>query len=153
MKIGTYIASLVVALLVIFSMVILSGGSYTHFINVPALIVVVVFPAAMLRAGFPFSEMGRHFRNAVGKPGMADPPELRQGVVFFSAMRTYLLLSGFLGTLVGTITMLANLTDESKIGFGAALALLTVLYALALWGLIALPMRSSLQKQVEESSR
>ena len=156
MKSSVYIISLFVTLVVMASMIIFSGASLNLFINIPALFVVVAFPLAMLRAGFSFSEMAMHFSNAFGfDPDEAESLgiekrwiELKQGALFFRTMRTYLLFSGFIGALVGTITMLANLNNKAKLGFGAALVLLTILYALILWALVSLPMRTAIEKKL-----
>ena len=74
--------------------------------------------------------------------------ELKRGVLFFSAMRSYLLSAGFIGGMIGTITILANLSDTAHVGFGAALVLLTILYALVLSALVVQPLRTSLEKQL-----
>ena len=166
MKVSTYILSLCVAVVVIISMVIFSGASLGLFVNLPALFVVVVFPLAMLRAGFAFSEMGRHiaaaFTNTNSAAAAKTAPQtdlhpeqhlgqrgkLNRAALFFSAMRNYLLFSGFIGGMVGTITILANPDNSVRVGFGAALVLLTILYALVLWALVALPMRTAVRKRL-----
>jgi chemotaxis protein MotA len=54
---------------------------------------------------------------------------------------------GMIGTVVGLIGMLANLSDTSSIGRNMGLALITTLYG-ALWAnLIAIPMKSKLEGQ------
>ena len=51
---------------------------------------------------------------------------------------------GLIGTLIGLIAMLANLEDESSIGTGLALALVTTLYGALFANLVLIPMRSKL---------
>jgi chemotaxis protein MotA len=52
---------------------------------------------------------------------------------------------GMIGTLVGLVAMLANLTDPTKLGAGLALALLTTLYGAVFANLIFLPLQGKLK--------
>src|SRR6056297_760258 len=178
MRMGGYVISLILAFMVMASMVLFSGASAALFINIPAMMVVVVFPLVLLRASFSFAEMGRYFRMALRDPGSRDPglqgsggsqgsgfqnsvgstgaaaldtvtaAELKRAVLCFNVLRSYLLSAGFIGGIIGTITILANLSDTAHVGFGAALVLLTILYALILSALVVLPLRTSLEKQL-----
>jgi len=161
MRIGGYVVSLILAFMVMASMVVFSGASGALFINIPAMVVVVVFPLVLLRASFSFADMGRYFRMALrcselrgigargpGVQNSETAAELKRGVLFFNAMRSYLLSAGFIGGMIGTITILANLSDTAHVGFGAALVLLTILYALVLSALVVLPLRTRLEKQL-----
>jgi len=166
MRIGGYVVSLILAFMVMASMVVFSGASGALFINIPAMMVVVVFPLVLLRASFSFADMGRYFRMALrcselrgigargsgargpGVQNSETAAELKRGVLFFNAMRSYLLSAGFIGGMIGTITILANLSDTAHVGFGAALVLLTILYALVLSALVVLPLRTRLEKQL-----
>ncbi len=155
MRVRSFIISLLFALAVMASMVVFSGASGALFVNVPAFMVVVVLPTVLLRAGFSFSEMGAYFRLAFRLPQFNETgssahraAEIKRAMVFFNTMRSYTLSAGFIGGMVGTITILANLGDTSRVGFGAALVLLTILYAIVLSTLLVLPLRSSLEKQL-----
>jgi len=54
---------------------------------------------------------------------------------------------GMVGTLIGLVKMLANLTDPSKIGAGMAVALLTTFYGAMLANFFALPMECKLTQR------
>jgi len=54
---------------------------------------------------------------------------------------------GMLGTLVGLVSMMANLHDPSKVGPGLAVALLTTLYGALLAHLIFLPIADKLKRR------
>lgn len=56
---------------------------------------------------------------------------------------------GMIGTLMGLITMLANLTDKASIGLGMSLALITTFYGAILSNLIFQPMAKKLQIRSE----
>jgi chemotaxis protein MotA len=57
---------------------------------------------------------------------------------------------GMIGTLVGLIAMLANLSDPDAIGPAMALALVTTLYGSMLANMICIPLAGKLQQRTEE---
>lgn len=57
---------------------------------------------------------------------------------------------GLLGTLIGLVQMLGNLTDISKIGMAMALALITTFYGTILAYVIFFPLASKLEKNSNE---
>ena len=60
---------------------------------------------------------------------------------------------GMIGTLAGLIAMLANLEDQSSIGSGMALALITTMYGAIMANLILIPMKSKLEDRDKEETR
>ena len=59
---------------------------------------------------------------------------------------------GMIGTLLGLIDMMANLTDPSKIGGGMALAMITTLYGLLLGRLLYGPCSEKISLEKEKST-
>lgn len=59
---------------------------------------------------------------------------------------------GMIGTLVGLVQMLANLSDPSQIGGGMAVALLTTLYGALLANLFCMPMAAKLDVRAKEEA-
>ncbi len=57
---------------------------------------------------------------------------------------------GMIGTLVGLVQMLANLSDPSSIGPAMAVAMLTTLYGALIANLIALPIADKLESRVDD---
>lgn len=57
---------------------------------------------------------------------------------------------GMLGTLIGLVIMLGQLSDPSTIGTGMATALITTFYGSLLANLVFLPIASNLKQQTEE---
>ena len=80
----------------------------------------------------------------------------RLGAEVFSTMGTFAPALGLIGTLIGLVQMLANMSDPSNIGPAMAVALLTTFYGALLANLIFLPiagklrLRSSEEVQVRE---
>lgn len=60
---------------------------------------------------------------------------------------------GMIGTLTGLIAMLANLEDQSGIGQGMALALITTMYGALFANLVLVPIRSKLEGRDKEETR
>jgi chemotaxis protein MotA len=57
---------------------------------------------------------------------------------------------GMIGTLIGLVKMLANMSDPSQIGAGMAVALLTTLYGAFISNLVALPFAEKLARRSSE---
>ena len=74
-------------------------------------------------------------------------------VRFFTLAGTYCPAFGMIGTLIGLIQMLQNLTDPSQIGAGMSMALITTFYGALFSNLIFLPMADKMQAQVSEVRR
>lgn len=67
---------------------------------------------------------------------------------FFTSAGAYAPAFGMLGTLIGLIQMMQNLTDPSQIGAGMAVALITTFYGALFANLIFLPMANKMKAQV-----
>ena len=67
-------------------------------------------------------------------------------ISFLKAMGGYAPTMGMLGTVVGLINMLGNLSDPEQLGIGMSLALLTTLYGVIFANLVFLPIAMKLQR-------
>lgn len=65
---------------------------------------------------------------------------------FFRSLAGYAPTFGMVGTVIGLINMLGNLSDPSQLGLGMALALLTTLYGVMMANLIFNPLAERLQR-------
>lgn len=68
------------------------------------------------------------------------------GISLFKAWGGYAPTFGMIGTVVGLVNMLQNLTDPAQLGIGMALALLTTLYGVLMANLLFLPLASRLER-------
>lgn len=75
------------------------------------------------------------------------------GSSFFTSAGTYAPAFGMIGTLIGLIQMLQNLTDPTQIGAGMSTALVTTFYGALLANLIFLPMASKMNAQAQAVQR
>jgi chemotaxis protein MotA len=67
------------------------------------------------------------------------------GIGFFKSLGGYAPTFGMMGTVVGLINMLGNLSDPSQLGIGMSLALLTTLYGVMFANLVFLPIANKLE--------
>ncbi|MCW7753810.1 MotA/TolQ/ExbB proton channel family protein [Desulfobotulus sp. H1] len=75
------------------------------------------------------------------------------GAEIFATMGSYAPALGMVGTLIGLIQMLQNLTDPDAIGPGMAVALLTTFYGALLANLVFLPLAGKLRALAREEAR
>lgn len=69
----------------------------------------------------------------------------RRMIGFHETVGGYLPTFGMIGTVIGLINMLGNLSDPSQLGAGMAVALLTTLYGVIFANLVFLPMAGKLR--------
>ena len=81
---------------------------------------------------------------------MQERHQIGQGI--FKALGAYAPAFGMIGTLVGLVAMLKNMSDPSSIGAGMAVALLTTLYGAMVANLIALPTAGKLEQRSQEEA-
>jgi chemotaxis protein MotA len=72
---------------------------------------------------------------------------------FFTSAGTYAPAFGMVGTLIGLIQMLQNLTDPSQIGKGMAVALITTFYGALLANLLFLPFAAKMKAQTAQTMK
>ena len=74
------------------------------------------------------------------------------GVKIFRAIGESAPAFGMIGTLIGLVQMLANMSDASSIGPAMAVALLTTLYGALIANLIALPIADKIAVKIEQET-
>lgn len=75
-----------------------------------------------------------------------------QGKKMMETVATFAPAFGMIGTLVGLVQMLANMSDPSAIGSGMAVALLTTFYGAVVANVIALPLAAKLDLRAKEEA-
>jgi len=74
----------------------------------------------------------------------------KAGAGFFEDLGAYAPAMGMIGTLIGLVQMLQNLSDPSAIGPAMAVALLTTLYGAVIANVVALPLSKKLKIRSDE---
>ena len=154
---------------------ILNGGSLSHFIDVPSLLLTVGGAlAAFLIAtslqevvgiiglvGYAFwfpdkyyakthPEMFEAFKLPMPTPATDEElaslrGKLERGAELLRRLRPYPIGMGAVGSMIGVINMLGNLDDPAAIGLGLATALITVFYGLVITFLLVIPLSQKLE--------
>jgi chemotaxis protein MotA len=70
----------------------------------------------------------------------------RSMIALFESLGAYAPTFGMMGTVIGLINMLGNLSDPSQLGLGMSLALLTTLYGVLFANLLYLPIGARLKR-------
>jgi chemotaxis protein MotA len=70
----------------------------------------------------------------------------RTSIAFFERLAGYAPTFGMVGTVIGLVNMLGNLTDPAQLGQGMALALLTTLYGVLIGNLVFAPIAARLER-------
>ena len=123
-------------------------GSPASFIDFPSIIVVLVLSFSMLLASGLLPDLCRGLKLMGKRENTLTSLELRKTEIAVGLAIKLLLLSGFLGFMIGAIAILASLSDYSLIGRNLAVAMLTLLYSILLV-FILLPVRAKVKAIIE----
>jgi chemotaxis protein MotA len=92
---------------------------------------------------------GEFIKKSLGKDIASMKMRHSMGANIFSAMGEIAPAMGMIGTLVGLVQMLGNMSDPKSIGPAMAVALLTTLYGALLANVICIPLVQKLKNQSE----
>ena len=127
-------------------------GSVDIYLDIVSILLLFMCPLVLLLANYSMGEIRKNF--IIGfKHENVDPVDLKNGVLFFTSLQHYFILSGLLGVFIGIIAVLANLAEPEVTGSGLALSLITVLYSIILSMGVAMPFKTGLQKRLNEISK
>lgn len=107
----------------------------------------------LMAKGIQYCSDGRDadfIRDMLGKEINASIAHNRMGEKIFRALGDAAPAFGMIGTLVGLVQMLMELSDPSKIGPSMAVALLTTLYGALIANLVCLPLADKLETRAEQ---
>lgn len=130
-----YLIGLVVFLVILMGISSFSGAPMA-FVDFPSIIVILGISLPILLASGLTKDLLRGFKVMHQRENQFTAIELRRTLSALKMTRHTLILAGGLGTLIGTVGMLSQLSNPSQIGPNMAVALLTVVYAIILTGAI-----------------
>ena len=110
-------------LIIVFAIVagIFEGGDILAFIDVPSLLVVIGPVIASISAKHGLEGFKELFREGENQSKILH------------TMGVTAILAGAIGTMIGLVIILGNLSDKSALGPALAIALLTLLYGLLIF--------------------
>lgn len=134
-----------IALLVGFTLL---GGAPASFVDMPSIIVILVLSFSMLLASGLLPDLVRGFKIMGRRENTYSSLELRKTDIAVGLSIKLLLLSGFVGFMIGLIGILAAVGDPALLGRNLAVAMVTLFYALLLI-VILLPVRAKVRAIIE----
>lgn len=123
-------------------------GSPAALIDLPSISLILSFSITMLLASGLFPDFIRCFKIMGKGVNTWSALELRKTEIALSLMIKLLLLSGLLGSITGTISILASLSDISVVGPNLAVAILTFFYSVLLV-FILLPVKAKVTAMLQ----
>ena len=127
----------------------LEMGAQT-FIQAPSALLVVGATVLFSLANHSFGEIVDAFTKALCSKRVDREDAVKQKAVIRSA-RTFAITAGALGFVLGTISVMQNLADPTKLGAGVAFAFLATFYALILSEFFLAPLINRLEARAEDS--
>jgi len=126
---------------------ILLGGSSLLFLNAPSVICVVGISLALILATHGGKGLGIVFR----APFVDFLEDKKKGIEVYKDLKLYLIISGWIGFLIGVIFILGgNYGELNEWVPGFAVALVTVFYGYSLAYIICHPILRRLEQSLEE---
>ncbi len=145
-----YFVGVLIIIAVTFSAILFSGGKLLIFVDIPTYLVIFLIPAAIAFASWPVRDIGRAFTAAFDT--QAQPKELKKSLSFFESVRRWVLLSAFMGTMVGLVCILiyADATNMERLGRNLGVMLLCITNALFFFLIVPLPIESLAKRRLME---
>ncbi len=135
-----------ILVLVLLLLGVMNGGSVAYFIDMPSVIIVVGLTLGIsLQRGVPLMKVIQSF---FGVSFQGD--DLCEVVQAWKQVRTYVMVSGLVSTLLGMITLFQALSVYDAFFPGTATALITTFYAVVLSYVVFLPLQHRLERQLGE---
>ena len=119
------------------------------FVDIPSIIIVVGVVISGTMWSFPIEKTEKAFWDACSI-GQVDEERAKQGYLIFQSMAGYSIGGGILGTIIGLVKMLKDMSDPTAIGPSMSIALITTLYGSMIANCYAIPMAKKLEARSRE---
>lgn len=125
---------------------IAAGGSLAAFIDIPSIMIVIGGTFAVTIISYSLEDIDNALKSAFS--GVTDVTKLKMGAYFWLSQVRILLGVGAVGTIIGWIKMLQNLSDPNGIGPAMAIGLLTFFYGLLITFLLPIPAYHIIRRKI-----
>ncbi len=123
-------------------------GNVGAYLDIPSAILLIGCVLGMSLMSFSPSEIVKAVGHTFGHPGSRD--DLEFSAYFWLCTIRNLYIVGILGTLVGLVGMLQNLSDPNAIGPSMAIAILTFFYGIILSAMLPIPAYYSISRRLAD---
>ncbi len=153
----SYLVFAVLAFMMVLMAMFMGGTPLNVFLDSVSLLMVVLTSIFLLLTNYSPSEIVRAFSIGFKKEEI-DKKELQKSINLFDSLGKYMILSGILGAITGFISMLASYTPgaseysltSTNWGGGFALTIITILYSLIFYTIVAVPFKNGLKNRLIE---
>jgi flagellar motor component MotA len=151
----SYLIFAILTLLVVLGTTIMGGESILIFLDIPSMLMVCLISIFLLLTNYSPSEIVLAFTIGFKKEEL-NRKDLQKSINLFDSLGKYLILSAILGSITGFIAMASYYSrDTNNLGSGdwaggSALAILTIVYSLIFYMLIAVPFKNGLKNRLIE---
>ncbi len=143
-----YLISVVAVVVVSGLLMVMGKGDVMWFIDLPSLLVILLFDGMLLFGAGLVKDFNNAFRMGFGKGGEEGLPEIKRAIEAVALVRKTTLAAGVFSMVFSLILAMRYLADPERIGPTLAVASLTLLYALAVV-LILLPLEARLKMKLQ----
>jgi len=143
----------IIGVLFIFLLVGLSflvaGNSIALIVDIASFVLVIIAPYILISLIYSPREQIRMTGEILSGSDSVDTALLNQALSYLGSLRSIIIVSGVLWTLLGTIGILINLADPQALGPNFSVALITIIYALIYILAVIEPLRASAEKKLD----
>jgi len=143
-----YFISIVAVICISGFLLMLGQGSVVWFIDMPSLIVILLFDITMLFSAGLVKDFNNAFRMVLRTGKDESVTEMKRAIEAVGLVRKTTLAAGVFSMIFGLIMAMGQLGNPELLGPNLAVASLTLLYALA-FILILLPLESRLRMKLQ----
>ncbi len=143
-----YLISVVAVVVVSGFMLMIGQGSAVWFLDIPSLIIILLFDSMMLISAGLTRDFNNAFRMAFANGKEKGLSEIKRAIEAVVLVRKTTLTAGGFGMIFGLIMVIGQLANLELLGPNLAVASLTLLYALAI-ELVLLPLESRLKMKLQ----
>lgn len=138
----------VIIYIVVLSIAMSFSSKISYFVDLPIILMIIGFNISVLIATKSFKDLKDLFINILRTTKISESATLNRGISIINLLIKVTIVSGFIGGIIGVISMLTRLSDPSSIGPHMATVLLSFLYSLSITFFLLLPARFILEKKL-----
>lgn len=139
----------VIVAMVLVNFISTSGVSLAWYIDIPSLLLLIILCVPLMYSAGLLKDFNNAFRFVVAKKQAKSLIELKRAQEAVSLAVRTLLLSGVFVFFVTVVIIAAKLDDPALLGPNLAVAILVIVYAVAI-SLILLPLRAQMKVKILE---
>jgi flagellar motor component MotA len=143
-----YVLAILVLALSFAGTVFMSGGSLSAYLDIPSILIMVIFPFVYQCLLFGVSTVKIAFTAAFRKDAAME--QLTKAQLFFKSYSKVIWITALVVVFKGTVAILIFLEDRAALGPNFALAFLSILYGGLIHLVIILPNSVFLKKRLME---